>query len=124
MSSTVRSYGFIAILSQPLTPAEREEFNEKQWSQNGPMRLNDEGTLLYIDFNEPKPSSAREDIYGLFYGRSQEETVDDFLREVSKLQLAIDTGCIEPYTCIWYNGSDNPVSLLRKEEFLNNIRKD
>lgn len=120
MSSTVRSYGFIAILKMPITNEdEREAFSEQSWEQERGLGMNMEGTLVFSDANAHQSSRIREDIYSLSVGNSGQDTAAKakFIADLATANLEIDVESIQPYNCIWYNGSDCPVILLTKKEF-------
>lgn len=114
MSTTVRSYGFIAVLKQEADPG---EVFDRLWNAKSPLGINNDGTLVYIDFNAKKSYSEREEIYGLFIG-SQNMDVSEFYAECGKHGLFVDPETTKPYNCIWYNGSESDMAVLTKEEFL------
>lgn len=116
MSSTVRSYGFIAILRVPVSEAQ-ETFTEMLSTEKSDLGITYDGKLLYVDFNNNKRLFDREDFYGLFIG-SNDQDPKAFIEEAAKRGLSIDLLTLKPYNCIWYTGSDNPVNELTKEEFL------
>ena len=113
MSTTVRSYGFMAVLKQPVDPG---EVFDRLWTAKSPLGVNNDGTLVYIDFNETKPYSEREEIYGLFLG-SKDMDISEFYAECGKHGLFVDPKTTKPYNCIWYNGADSDMAMLTKEEF-------
>lgn len=115
MSTNVRSYGFIAVLKQEADPG---EVFDRLWNAKSPLGVNNDGTLVYIDFNATKSYSERENIYGLFIGQSEEGRVHEFLTECNRFGLFVHAATVKPYNCIWYNGSDSDMANLTKEEFL------
>jgi hypothetical protein len=117
MSSTVRSYGFIAVLNSPISADDREELHERLWQQEGYIGTNYDGTLVFCDFNRNKSRSERENVYGLFIGQ-QDMDRDALPRECHKCGLPMELETMKPYNCIWYNGGDCPLYSLTKEEFL------
>jgi hypothetical protein len=121
MSSTVRSYGFIAVLRVPILEDQRDDLNEKLYDEKSDIRVGYSGELLHIDFNRNKPYHIKEDIYGLFIG-SDKYDPKGFLEEAGHHNLFVDLLTLRPYNCIWYNGTDNPVDMLTKEEFLKKVK--
>ena len=117
MSSTVRSYGFVALLDDPLTDEEREELSETLYDNKSCLNLNYEGALVYIDFNQHEPYSVREDIYGLTLGNTTAEGEQKFIKALEDNGLVITAGTIQPYNEIWYNGADSRISTLTAEEY-------
>lgn len=114
MSDNVRSYGFIAVLKEPVGC---EEFFDRPGTGKAIVSVNCEGTLAYIDFNLKNSYSERENIYGLFIG-SQKMDISEFYHECGKYGLFVDPSTTQPYNCIWYNGADSDMAMLTKEEFL------
>ena len=124
MSSTVRSYGYIAAMVFSVGEDKIEELHESLYDANNGLEINYDGTLLFVDLNQTKPMSEREDIYGLSIGDSTIElTPEQFVNMAKDANLPVFESTVQPYNCIWYNGSDNPVSLLSKEEFLTNRKE-
>lgn len=116
MSSTVRSYGFIAVLVSPLSEEQREVLSDQLYLAKSNLNVNYEGTLIYCDYNFNKSYAKRENVYGLFIGNNG-LTEAEFIQEANGL-LGIDVDTVQPYNCIWYNGSDSDINLLTKSEFL------
>ena len=121
MSATVRSYGFVALLDDPLTEEECEELSEQLYDNKSCLNINYEGTLVYIDFNQHQPYSVREDIYGLTIGSTTVEGERKFLDALNANGLFITVGTLQPYDEIWYNGSDSHISMLTAETYLKAI---
>src|SRR6478736_1441193 len=105
MSTTVKGYGLVAALDDPLTEEEREELCETLWENQSKLCINYEGTLVYIDFNKQEPYSVREDIYGLTLGETTQEGRNKFYDELWRYGLTITIGTLQPYEEIWHNGS-------------------
>lgn len=118
MSETVRSFGLIAILRNPLSKEEREALTEKLWETNSPFQVNYEGTLVYSDLAKNTP--AREEIHFLDFGHHS--AVDDFVPFFTGLkdaEIAVETlPAPLPYMCVWHTGSDCSLDLLTKAEYL------
>jgi hypothetical protein len=119
MSDTVRSIGYIAILAAPLTDVDAlEAIQESLYDIRSIIGVNDEGTLVYSDVNRAKKLSERTELYGLHLGRdSTIGTRNDFATLVRTLGLTVVENSIEPYSCIWYNGTDSDMATLTIEEF-------
>lgn len=60
MSRDILSYGFIAVLENPMDNNLIEDFSENLYELNSNLKINNDGTLIYIDFNKKKES---EEIY-------------------------------------------------------------
>lgn len=115
MSDNVRSYGFIAVLNEPV---DHEEFFDKAWKGQWPLMVNYDGTLVYSDHNASKSYRERTNVYGLFLGPTSAADTKEFEGHCVAHGLSVDMTTIKPYTCIWYNGTDSDMSSLTKEEFL------
>lgn len=122
MSTTVISKGFIAILKMPITDDDdRERLNEMQWDAKTGVSLNYEGTLIYLDTMRHADYADRENFYGI---QSPQETKSDaFVDLLDALGFEVEVGSLMPYTCIWYNGADNPVDELTVDEFRQQMAK-
>lgn len=119
MSDDVRSQGFIAVLKYRFPSARRDELDRVLYKLGSTLGLNSEGTLIYSDANIHKSFDERSDIYELFIGESDATGAKAaFLKEIVDAQLEADLATIQPYSCVWNNGSDCPVVLLTKENFL------
>lgn len=124
MSSTVRSYGFIAVLKNPVPKKDYEDLTEKMYDEKSTLDVTYDKNLAYLDYNTHRPYHEREDIYGLhIQGAEKRNDPQDLVREVAKYGLEIDESTIRAYDCIWYNGSDNPVDQLTKAKYLKQIAK-
>ena len=121
MSATVRSYGFVALLDNPLTDEEREERSEELYNNKSCLNINYEGALVYIDFNQHQPYSVREDIYRLTLCNAIVEGERKFLDALNANGLFITAGTLQPYDEIWYNGADSYISTITAETYLNAI---
>lgn len=117
MSSTVRQYGFVAVLLKPLTEVQREVMDEKLYDEKSDLGVVYNGELLYINFNQHKSLNEKENFYGLFLG-SMDKDHRPFIAEAAGRGLYLDLTTIRPYNCIYYNGSDSPLDMLTKEKLL------
>lgn len=119
MSTTVRQYGLIAVLQKPLSPEAREVIEERLYADKMHISTNYEGTLVFFDANKQKPYHVRENIYGLFLrAPANAELRQVMYDELLKQNILIHGDTMQPYNCIYYNGSDSPLALLTKEKFL------
>lgn len=121
MSATVRSYGFVALLDDPLTDEEREELSEELYANKSCLNINYEGTLVYIDFNQHEHYSVRKNIYGLTLGNTTAEGEDQFLKALGDNGIAVTAGTIQPYDEIYYNGGDSDIDLITTDDYLKAI---
>lgn len=120
MSSTVQSQGFIAVLTTPIPKDQMEDVLEKLYNgDDGFIKITFDGKLLYSDDFERLPYNKREFNGDLFVVGSLQHSDKkfDFIEAAAKAGLPIDATTIQPYTAIWYNGSDSPMSLYSLEKF-------
>jgi len=115
MSDNVRSYGFIAVLKEPLHKDVLDDVREQLYDAKSNLSVNYEGTLIYSDLNRHESYRVKEDICSLQIGNGSSYL--DFAKELTKLHYDIDPATILPYNCVWYNGADNPVDMLTLEEY-------
>jgi len=116
MSSTVRQYGFIAALLNPIPENELEELHERLYDDKKGIGINYDGSLVYFDANRTKSFRERENIYGLWIGNS-DTNPEKFLKTISEYGFEIILESLKPYNCIYYNGSDSPLDMLEKKDF-------
>lgn len=124
MSTTVRSYGFMALMVTPLTreqmygPDDCSGLVEDLYDKKINLNLTYDGTIVYSDMLQHAPYSQRE-AFDVFYIGSETEagSKTEFLQLCAQHGLDIHPNTIQPYVCIWYNGSDSPMSTLEKAEF-------
>jgi len=114
MSSTVKSRGFIAILKTPIDQDQRDEWFDKLYDDRSDLELTYDGKLVFSDVYRHDKMRDREDIYELQIG-TKEMDVREFATACEKYGLEIFHDTIQPYYCVWYNGTDSPVSLLTPE---------
>lgn len=120
MSTTVISQGYIAVLQNPISEEDREELSEILYDSKTGLGLNYEGTLLISDEYSLKSYSEREFHSDLFImGGLGMFKMQEFIELSKQSGLNIDITTIQPYVCVWYNGSDSPVSMMTMKEFLN-----
>lgn len=119
MSTTVQSRGFIAILAQPIDKEQIEETLEKLYDEgNGYLQITYDGRLVYSDEFRRKSYDEREFNGDLFViGKLDSADKVAFIAETSGAGLTVDVNSVQPYTAIWYNGVDSPMSLLNLEDF-------
>ena len=119
MSSIDRAYGYIAILETPLSEDEREVMDEKFYEDDSNLGTTYDGHCIYYDFNI---DGDYDDIYFCEVGTSEAD-LSKFEDELTKYQLIIKPNTVKPFNCIYYNGADNPISMLTAEQVMNNYRK-
>ncbi|WP_244832367.1 hypothetical protein [Caballeronia sp. TF1N1] len=125
MSSTVKQYGFIAVLVATVTSEEREELLEQLWAEKTGLGFTYDGRMVYVDFMSNKPYRERENFYGLTLGGddtyAEGETIDDFRELLKAHNLEIHEHTIRAYSCIYYNGGDSYLDDITHEEFMSKI---
>lgn len=118
MSTTVLSKGFIFELLQPVTSDQAEEFYEL----DTPFSLTEDRKLLIFDQMAQGTQSERE-FCGGYYSLADNSTmhVEAVLEQLKALpEWLVDITNTEvylPYTAIWHNGSDSPMTYTTYEEF-------
>ncbi|QDH84201.1 hypothetical protein Axy13_014 [Achromobacter phage vB_AxyP_19-32_Axy13] len=122
MSTTVLSKGWVAPLLQTIDDGEqREEISERLHDEGKHLELNYEGSLIMVDTMRAKSYSERESAaYDLtIIGRGQQDmTRQEFIETCRSAGFDVVEDKVLPYTCVWYNGSDSPMSMLEMHEFM------
>lgn len=118
MSSTVKSKGFIAILKNPVDEADKEDVSERLYDSKCGLDITYDGKMVFSDVYRHASFDVREDVYICEVGVGKEESADQFVKIAAENGLEINENSIEPYFCIWYNGSDCPISELTPETYL------
>lgn len=115
MSENVMSSGHMVPLSRKITREEREEWQELLWDQDSHVSFNYEGTLAYTDFR-------CEDEYGIhFEGDTSTLSATpiglsfDVLKQFG---LSIVKEQARSYRCLWYNGADSDMDMMKLDRFL------
>jgi hypothetical protein len=117
MSENVMSTGHMVPLNRKLTREEREEWQELLWDQDrgSSVQFNYEGTLAYTDFRT-------EDEYGLhFEGDTSTLSgapIGSSFDVLKQFGLSIVEEQARYYRCMWYNGSDSDMDMMKLEKFL------
>lgn len=115
MSRIDRSYGFIAVLETPFSEEERENIEERFWEDKSNLHITYDGRCVYYDFNKNEDENS---IYFTQIGSSDLD-LSKFENELKRFQLLIKPNTTKPFNCIYYNGSDNPISMLTLEQVVN-----
>jgi hypothetical protein len=111
MSKDIMSFGVMALLASPLTTKTEREIVMNLLDNDGSiLKINYEGTIVYSDHYD-----ARDDNYGIKI--LNEDLVRRFHDELQKYKLNIIFHYSRPYHCLWYNGSDSDMSILKREQF-------
>ena len=119
MSTTVISQGFIAVLKKPIKNKELEDLSESLYESSNGLHINYDGTLIYFDAYSLLPYSKREFYSDLFIvGAQKSEKEYEFISLLCSAGFEIEVETVKPYTCVWYNGADSPMSTMTKEEFV------
>jgi hypothetical protein len=121
MSTTVISQGFIGVLVNPIPQDDMEDVLEKLYNgEDGSLKCTYDGKLLYCDVNEKKQYYQREFAGDLFIVGEVRGGADrmDFIEKAKAAGYEVIQDTVQPYTCVWYNGSDSPMSTLSMEKFL------
>lgn len=124
MSYYERTYGFIAVIKN-LPELPTTDYSDDIWEtwfakfeeDNSILSTNYNVDLISCNFLENANYQEKEDVCHLSVG-SNMKNKNKFLEELKKYEIEIDESTVRPYTCVYYNGADNPVKDMAKEEFL------
>lgn len=112
MSDYQLSYGIIAQLLHPIT--DRYELEEviNVLAEDSNLQLNYEGTLIYSDH------SNGDEIDQLII--ASDKYIQSFHLQIQQFSIQVIPP-LEFYSCVWYNGSDSPMSMITRRKFLQNL---
>jgi len=109
MSGDVMSRGIIIPLRTPLK--DRAAIMDQLVDEDSLLGVNYEGTLIYSD-----EGGRGNDAHGLFFDRPNPSGA--MMNELRTRGLSVVTTQARPYSCLWYNGADNPLNQMTKQKFL------
>lgn len=101
MSDYRTRYGYIAVISKPMTEEEREKFNSEDFG------VNYEGTLIYS-----KPFDKESHEFEMLLGDPEGKI--KFMQTHFLLGLSV----IHPYLVTWYDGADCPLDELTVKQYM------
>lgn len=120
MSTNQLTTGWIGKLIKPLSEEQAEVRNEELYKDGSDLRLNYEGTLVYlVDHQEELDQFA-----GLTLQDNAGMIEYHFLTEADGESLSVDHGKARRYIDIWYNGTDDSRSVLTLIEFEAMLEKE
>lgn len=120
MSDYQLSYGIIAQLLHPIT--DRYELEEviNVLAEDSNLQLNYEGTLIYSDHSngDQIDHSNGDEIDQLII--ASDKYIQSFHLQIQQFSIQVIPP-LEFYSCVWYNGSDSPMSMITRRKFLQNL---
>jgi hypothetical protein len=117
MSSTRLCYGTMLPLITVFTKEQREEFNDKHESLG--IRINYEGTIAYINENALKTYREQENLFKvIMFGSGMHMQAHSILSNALGVAgVSADYFRARWFSCVWYDGSDNPIDELTLASF-------
>lgn len=112
MSENVMSTGFMAQLEKPIgnhKTEEWDEISERLYNNESSLSINYEGTLIYSDYGGEE--------YGITFYDGSISSPDEFINECAKEGFDVITDTIKSYSCLWYNGVDSDMSMMKLENY-------
>lgn len=113
MSDNVLSYGYMAILAIPVGNHHTEAWEELEESLEGTeLSLNYDGTVIYSD---QCPDTNDDAMYRLVM--ETPEMREEFMDAITAHGIEI-IGDPRFYSCVWYDGSDSPMSEVHTKQLV------
>ena len=109
MSEDVMSVGVMVPLNRKLTEKERDEWQEILWDQGSSVRLS-----YYCDMAYTKEEGKA---YGISFGEMPTNDTSAF-GDLEQFGICIEEDKARSYRCMWYNGSDSEMCMMKRGEFL------
>ena len=109
MSEDVMSVGVMVPLNRKLTSEEREEWEEILWDQGSSVHLSYYCDMAYTE--------EEGEAYGISFGEMPTNDASDFA-DLKQFGIWIEEDKARPYRCMWYNGADSEMSMMKRDEFL------
>lgn len=124
MSGTVRSYGFIGVLKTPITQ-HIGSVSERLWEANTDLDITQNGELVFLDYNRNADHETRSNLFFMsFGGEITKGNPQDLFLESTKHGLEVIPETIRSFNCIWSLKKNNPISLLKKTDFLSQTKQE
>lgn len=118
MSDNVVSYGFLAMVEQPITQAlERENMGEHLYFEHD-LHLSYSGTIIYTEMtrnDDPNVSCMM-----LSHGNDADRNA--FLEKCKAAGIIVDPSTVRAYKSRWYNGADSYIAEMETLDTYNDAR--
>ena len=109
MSEDVMSVGVMVPLNRKLTEKERDEWQEILWDQGSSVHLSYYCDMAYTE--------EEGEAYGISFGEMPTSDTSDF-EDLKQFGIWIEEDKARPYRCLWYNGVDSDMNMMKRDEFL------
>ena len=109
MSEDVMSVGVMVPLDRKLTSEERDEWQEILWDQESSVRLSYYCDMAYTE--------EEGEAYGISFGEMPTNDTPAF-EDLKQFGIWIEEDKARPYRCMWYNGADSDMNMMKRDEFL------
>lgn len=109
--------GLMARLIEAVPEDDYEAISDRLFDADSKLHITYDGTLIYstdIDMSS----------YEFEISFGSKLTTEEFARKCEREGLCIDISSVQPYTSLWYDGADSPMSTTSLQDFLNANQKD
>jgi hypothetical protein len=118
MRGTVRSYGFVGVLKSPVTH-NIAAMSALLWEANTDIDITQNGELVFLDYNRNADYETRSNLFFMsFGGEAAKGDPRDLTAGAAAYGLFVLPQTIRSFNCIWSSSKNNPISLLKKPDFL------
>ncbi|BBM62081.1 TPA: hypothetical protein NV937_000818 [Escherichia coli] len=109
--------GLMARLIEAVPEDDYEAISDRLFDADSKLHITYDGALIYstdIDMSSYE--------FEISFGNKL--TTEEFAQKCEREGLCIDISSVQPYTSLWYDGADSPMSTTSLQDFLNANQKD
>lgn len=109
--------GLMALLVEAVPEDDYEAISDRLFDADTNLHITYDGTLVFsTDLDVP----AYE--FEISFGNNL--TPEEFARKCEREGLCIDVSSVQPYTSLWCDNADSPMSMTSLQDFVNANKKD
>ncbi|MEX5639591.1 hypothetical protein [Escherichia coli] len=109
--------GLMARLIEAVPEDDYEAISDRLFDADSKLHITYDGALIYstdIDMSSYE--------FEISFGNKL--TTEEFARKCEREGFCIDISSVQPYTSLWYDGADSPMSTTSLQDFLNANQND
>lgn len=111
MSDYYVNIGYMAVLADAVPEDDWEKKHDDLYNSGSKLELTYDGSIIFsTDVNKV--------LYEFDICIGNPCSIEDFIERCKNNGYVIDIPTIQPYTSVWYNGADSPMSDVTLQSFL------
>lgn len=114
--------GLMARLIEAVPEDDYEAISDRLYDADSKLHITYDGALIYS--TDIDMSSYEFESYEFEISFGDKLTTEEFAQKCEREGLCIDISSVQPYTSLWYDGADSPMSTTSLQDFLNANQKD